>query len=341
MWDINILKAPPPLFIARATTHLLLCRKAVMANKEIEHDIHGWIRIYKDGSVERFKGNDVVPASIDPQTGVQSKDVVISPETGVSVRLYMPDKSPHHKLPLLVYFHGGAFCLESAFSPLYHSYLNSLVAAANIVAVSVNYRRAPEHPLPTAFEDSWEAVKWAVGAGDEWVKDFADLDRVFFAGDSAGANIAYRLSVRVGSEGLWGSKLAGSALVHPYFGGSESIGSEVEYPGVKSVIDGLWRAVWPKGVSLDDPMINPNMDPEIGSMGCERLLVCLAEKDWLRDRGLDFYEAVKRSGWKGTAEMVEVAGEEHVFHLLNPTCDNALAFIKLLVSFFAPNPSSN
>ncbi|GAV57734.1 Abhydrolase_3 domain-containing protein [Cephalotus follicularis] len=69
------------------------------------------------------------------------------------------------------YFHGGWFCIEAAFSPTYHNYLNTLVAAANIVAISVDYRRAPEHAVPIAYDDSWTALKCVAshsnGSGNE------------------------------------------------------------------------------------------------------------------------------------------------------------------------------
>ncbi|CDP17008.1 unnamed protein product [Coffea canephora] len=58
------------------------------------------------------------------------------------------------KLPLLVYLHGGGFLIKSAFSPTYHAHLNVVVAEAGVVAVSINYRLAPEHPLPLVYEDS-------------------------------------------------------------------------------------------------------------------------------------------------------------------------------------------
>lgn len=128
---------------------------------EILHDFHPMIRVYKDGKVERFVGIDIVPASVDSETGVQSKDIQISPEFDISARLYLPGTAnPGRKLPLLVYFHGGGFVVDSPFSPLHHNHMNSLVAEANVVAVSVGYRLAPEHPLPIAYEDSWLALKW-------------------------------------------------------------------------------------------------------------------------------------------------------------------------------------
>ncbi|RRT78123.1 hypothetical protein B296_00003927 [Ensete ventricosum] len=150
-------------------------------------------RVYKSGRVERLLGNDVLPAGFDPATGVASKDVIVDPTTNLTLRLYLPDlagSSSERKLPVLVYYHGGGFVIETAFSPTYHNYLNSLVAAAGVVAVSVDYRRAPEHPLPAAYDDSWAALRaganivhqriWAfvrpgtVGLDDPWINPLAE-----------------------------------------------------------------------------------------------------------------------------------------------------------------------
>ncbi|XP_048135635.1 probable carboxylesterase 12 [Rhodamnia argentea] len=121
---------------------------------EVANDLFPLIRIYKDGRVERLMGTATVSPSLDEKTGVQSKDVAIPPGSIVSARLYIPKAvvgSPQ-KLPVLVYFHGGGFIIETAWSPTYHNYLNALVAEANIIAISVEYRRAREHPLPTALQ---------------------------------------------------------------------------------------------------------------------------------------------------------------------------------------------
>ncbi|KAG6383200.1 hypothetical protein SASPL_157055 [Salvia splendens] len=117
-------------------------------------------------------------------------------------RIYLPPNAdPTKKLPLLVYYHGGGFIVESAFPPLYHKHLNRLVTQANVVAVSVNYRLAPEFPLPIAFEDSWRALKWIAEGEEEWINEFADLKSVYLGGDSAGGNIAHNIAMRVGESG--------------------------------------------------------------------------------------------------------------------------------------------
>jgi len=128
------------------------------------------LRVHHDGRVERFYGTETTLPGFDAVTRVSSKDVVVDGATGVFARLYIPDHlltAEHKKVPILVYFHGGGFVVDSAVSPAYHRYLNSVASKAGVLAVSVNYRLAPEHPLPAAYDDSWAALSGAAsGAAD-------------------------------------------------------------------------------------------------------------------------------------------------------------------------------
>ncbi|GJR37428.1 probable carboxylesterase 2 [Tanacetum coccineum] len=90
--------------------------------------------------------------------------------------------------------------------------------------VSVDYRLAPEYPIPTMYEDSWEAIRWVAshdsGHGpDKWLNDYANLKNVFLCGDSVGANIAHNMAIRVGLNLNLASKieLKGLVLLHPFF----------------------------------------------------------------------------------------------------------------------------
>uniref|UniRef100_J3MY70 Alpha/beta hydrolase fold-3 domain-containing protein n=1 Tax=Oryza brachyantha TaxID=4533 RepID=J3MY70_ORYBR len=151
-----------------------------------------FFRIYKNGNVHRLYRPPIVAAGVDDATGVVSKDVVLDTGTGLFVRVYLPKgQEPGKKLPLLVYFHGGGFIIESADSATYHNYLNAVAAVAGVLVVSVNYRLAPENPLPAGYEDSWAALLWAVSRKDDWLAEHGDTARVFVAGDSAGGNILY------------------------------------------------------------------------------------------------------------------------------------------------------
>ncbi|KAI3737088.1 hypothetical protein L2E82_27083 [Cichorium intybus] len=316
-----------------------------VSNNEILHDVPPYIRVYKDGTVERLVGFDVVPATFDSDTGVTSKDVLISPETDVTARLYRPTlTSASQKLPLVIYFHGGAFCIASPFEPMYHRSVNNLVSEARVIAVSVDYRLAPEHPLPAAFDDSLAALRWVSshapgGNGtEEWIKENVDFNRIFLAGDSAGATIAHQMAIRLGSKpDPTIPKISGIILINPYFWGKEPIGSEKTDHFRKAMVDKWWEFVCPSdsGLGLDDPLINPLADgaPDISGLGCGRVMITVSEKDILRDRGWAYYETLVKSKWEGKVEMMEIEGEDHVFHIFDPNGDKAVNLMKRLGTF--------
>ena len=127
--------------------------------------------------------NTPVPPSTDPQTGIQSKDVKISPT--VTGRLYIPKYlTPFRDLPVIIYFHGGGpFCSGSAFSLPYNNFSLSLSNHTDSIILSVEYRPAPVNPITTGYEDSWAAIKWVTGhangtVDEPWLEDFADFKRV-------------------------------------------------------------------------------------------------------------------------------------------------------------------
>ncbi|WJZ83846.1 hypothetical protein VitviT2T_003491 [Vitis vinifera] len=313
-------------------------------NSELTFNFPPFLRVFKDGRVERFLGNDTVPPSLNVENGVHSKDIVIEPETGISARLYIPKITyPSQKLPLLIYFHGGGFCIETSSSPTYHNYLDSLVAEGNVVAVSVNYRRAPEDPLPVAYDDCWTAFKWVVSHSNSqglepWLNDHADFNHLFLAGDDAGANLAHNMAIRAGTRvnELGGVKVSGIILVHPYFWGKDPIGSEMNDLQKKARVDTLWHFVCPTTSGCDDPLINPATDPQLRSLGCQKVLIFLAEKDMLRDRGWFYYETLGKSGWDGVVDLTEAEAEDHVFHIFKPTCEKAVAMRKRMALFLNP-----
>ena len=303
---------------------------------EILHDFFPMLRVYRSGRIERLTGEDIVPPSIDSLTSVQSKDVEIEPEINLSARIYLPPNAdPTKKLPLLVYYHGGGFVVGSAFSPLCHKHLILLVAQANIVAISVNYRLAPEFPLPIAFEDSWRALKWIAEGNDEWINEFADLTRVYLGGDSAGANIAHNIAMRVGSENPEGFNLQGIFLNCPAFGGEDPIGCETaeEFKKRAEFSKKLWHFICPSMKDRDEGWVNPGKDPKISGLGCGKVLVYVAGKDHLKDRGWYYKEVLSNCGWKGEIECVEVAEEDHVFSVLTPDNQVSMDMIKKVASF--------
>lgn len=74
--------------------------------------------------------------------------------------------------------------------------------------------------------------------------------------------------------------------------------------------------------------------PGLAGLGCWRVLVSVAEKDILKDRGWLYFQVLSRSGWMGMVEIHEAEGEEHCFHLHDLNCDKAKERMRRMSDFF-------
>ena len=69
---------PPSSIMASTTTE---------DDSEVTYDLSPVLKVYKSGRIERLAGTAVLPPGLDPETNVKSKDIVISEEHRISVRL--------------------------------------------------------------------------------------------------------------------------------------------------------------------------------------------------------------------------------------------------------------
>ncbi|KAI4357844.1 hypothetical protein L6164_001767 [Bauhinia variegata] len=296
----------------------------------VVEEIGGLIRVHKDGSVERPQIVPCVSSDLGPELNVTSRDMVIDNFTNTWARFYVPNF--HEKLPLLVYFHGGGFCVGSAAWSCYHKFLAKLSAKVGCLIMSVNYRLAPENPLPAAYEDGLQALMWVKEQvlyqceASEWWVSKCNFSSVFLAGDSAGANIAFSVATRLAAfdaAALKPLNLKGMILIQPFFGGEARTVSEkcmVQSPRSAlnlAASDTYWRLALPPGANRDHPWCNPLAK---GSVELQRLklfpaLVCISELDILKDRNLEFCVALARGGKK--VEQVVCKGVGHAFQILS------------------------
>ncbi|CAL1390716.1 unnamed protein product [Linum trigynum] len=313
-------------------------------NNMIKDEIPGLIRVYEDGRVERPPIIPTVPCTSPAAAGVTSTDAVIDGSSNLWARVYVPVKdgycsSSYYKLPVLVYFHGGGFCVGSAAWSCYHSFLSGLAGELGCVIFSVNYRLAPEHRLPAAYDDGLTALAWITSedsrSSQYWWSRRCNLSTgVFLAGDSAGANIAYNVARTLFTNSSSSSSklryIQGLVLIQPFFGGETRTPSEKNThdmspnsPLTLSAADTYWRLSLPFGANRDHPFCNP-----LAKVHEPRLLlpvpamVCISEMDVLRDRSLDFCDAASRAagtvvgGKKAAVEAIVYRGVGHAFHVL-------------------------
>ncbi|TDN61358.1 alpha/beta hydrolase [Paraburkholderia sp. BL10I2N1] len=142
--------------------------------------------------------------------GVQNATLVTA--TGHSIRLRLYAKGEGAQSPgALLYFHGGGFVFGSLDS---HEIVTARLAAdTGLCVVAVDYRLAPEHPAPAAHEDCLDVTLAALDGRLPFRSLPAPL---LLAGDSAGANLAASVAMRLRDSGIEG--VAGVALIYPMLG---------------------------------------------------------------------------------------------------------------------------
>ncbi|KAF8713989.1 hypothetical protein HU200_027979 [Digitaria exilis] len=88
--------------------------------------------------------------------------------------------------------------------------------------------------------------------------------------------------------------------------------------------------------------INPT-DEEVASLTstCRRVMVAVAEKDTLRERGVRLFDRVRECydlTGGGEVTLVESEGEDHGFHLYNPLRATSRRLMESIVQFINPTP---
>ncbi|MED6224332.1 hypothetical protein PIB30_082961 [Stylosanthes scabra] len=325
-------KLKQPLILSSLTQHTKMVT-TVQQNKEVTHQFP-FFRVYKDGTIEILRPPPTfLPPSDDLATGLRIKDIVISSDPPVSARLFLPkitdDTENNKKLPVFLFFHGSGFCARSAFSPEYSNHVAAVANEAKVLAVSVEYAKFPARPLPACYDDAWTSFQWvashADGTGpDPWLNEHGDLQRLFVAGSSAGGNITHTVVNEVGRTGSPpGVKIVGEILVHPFFGG---IGD-----------DDQWLYMCKDNKGPEDPRLKPT-EEDLRRLACERVLVCVAEKDPLRPAGENYVEALKKSGWGGSVELVVHWDFHHGQHVREPDHETSREVLKKFASFIHQQP---
>ncbi|KAK4838071.1 hypothetical protein QYF36_010711 [Acer negundo] len=232
------------------------------------------ISLNPDGSITRHDDNwPKTPATPDPPNDIPvlSKDVFINQSTNVWVRIFLPRQAllDHNKLPLIVYFHGGGFIICSADMTAFHNFCLNMAVQVQAVVLSVKYRLAPEHRLPTAYDDAIEVLHWIKTTTEEWLTKYVDFSNCFLMGNSAGGNLAYHAGLRAAAEvdNLQPLKIRGLILHHPFFGGTNKTDSELRLADKnplyhRSVVELAWNLCLPIGAEadLDHEYCNPAVE---------------------------------------------------------------------------------
>ncbi|GAB7354793.1 hypothetical protein MBLNU459_g5186t1 [Dothideomycetes sp. NU459] len=127
---------------------------------------------------------------------IQSRDA----ERKIKVNVYKPTNL-RQRSPVLINFHGSGFVLPMHGSD--HKFCRLICRETDYTVLDVQYRLAPEHPFPAAFNDVEDSVNWVLKQPNTY-----DLQRVAISGFSAGGNLALAAASTAFPKGTFRSLLA-------------------------------------------------------------------------------------------------------------------------------------
>ena len=140
--------------------------------------------------------------------GVRARHAVAN---GIPVRVYESGEPS----ATVVYFHGGGFVVGGLES--HDDICAEICAGAGSRVVSVDYRLAPEHVHPAAYDDSIAASHWSISKFD---------GPIVLAGDSAGGTLAASVVHALRHET---DRIAGQVLIYPALGAGTDSGSSLDH----------------------------------------------------------------------------------------------------------------
>lgn len=221
---------------------------------------------------------------------VETREVEIA--SGLGARLYRPSDSSGKPFPMLVYLHGGGWVAGSV--AVLDPFCRLLSEAAGVMIASIEYRLAPEHPYPAAFQDTLTAVRWASEHANEWG---GDVSRIALGGDSAGGNLAAaaanQLCFRGEIPALRALLLLYPVTDHPSTGHPSYTENASGYGLEAGQMRWFWDQYAP-GISPNELNASPLRLYEVPSL--PPTLIATAEYDVLRDEGIAYAEKLKAAG---------------------------------------------
>lgn len=216
--------------------------------------------------------------------------MVPGPAGNVPVRLYDPAPGADGG-PVLVFFHGGGWVIGDLNT--HNSLCAEIAKQLGIRVVSVDYRLAPEHQFPAAYEDSLAVVEWVATSPTVLARSVTGL---LVAGDSAGGNLAAVIAQSL--KGRANINLMAQFLIYP---ATDMVGEYESYARYgegflleRADMDYFTNAYAPTAEQRADLRASPLRAPDLRGLPPAVIVTC--GLDPLLEQGRAYADKLKSAG---------------------------------------------
>lgn len=224
------------------------------------------------------------------------------PAGEIGLRILVPDTVKG----AFLHFHGGGWTAGT--NDMWDNYLELMGREAGLVAVSVDYRLAPENAFPAGVDDCVAAARWLI---DNAQKEFG-ASWLAIGGESAGAHLVMCTMLRLRDEGQGDAFQAANLMYGPFdLSLTPSMRSAettmiIDRPRVEALVAGFAGSV-----DLRDPDLSP-LYADLS--GLPPTLVTIGTLDPLVDDSLFMHSRLQAAGV--ASELAVYPGGVHAFNFL-------------------------
>ncbi len=256
----------------------------------------------------------------------------------VMVRVFRPVDAAG-TLPCLYWTQGGGYVLTAP--DMDDQFCEEIAEKHHCVVVSVDWRRAPEHPFPAPAEDCYAGLAWTVSNAAELN---IDPDRVVIGGHSSGGGSTAGLALLVRDRGEF--TIAHQLLIYPMLDDTNSTPASylVTDPKVwnRTSNEIGWRGYLGDTYGTDDvsPYAAPTRMENLSGLAPATVLT--GELDLFVDEDVTYAQRLMQAGVPTELHVYRAA--HHGFDRMVPQSKVAQRFIAdrdaaLQLAFTAPAPS--
>jgi acetyl esterase/lipase len=245
---------------------------------------------------------------------VQCVDFTIPGYQGADLTVSVISRTDHVRPgPGIYHIHGGGMVMADRFAGAH-----DLIAWAmkfDAVCVTVEYRRAPEHPDPVPVEDCYAGLQWmASHAGELRIQP----ERLLVFGGSAGGGLAAGTALL--ARDRQGPKLAGQLLQCPMLDDRNETVSSYQFQGtgIWDRVSNLtgWTALLGARRGTDDVSIYAAPARARDLSGLPPTFIDVGAAEVFRDEAVAYASAIWAAG--GDAELHVWGGAFHGFSQMAP-----------------------
>jgi acetyl esterase/lipase len=193
------------------------------------------------------------------------------------------------------------------------------------VAVSVEYRLAPEHPDPAPIDDCYAGLLWMAANADELG---FDPDKLIIAGASAGGGLAAGVALKARDEA--GPKLAAQVLIYPMLDDRNETVSSHQINGVgvwdRGSNDTGWDAYLGDRRRTDKVSIYAAPSRATDLSNLPPAFIDVGSAEVFRDEDVAYASQIWADG--GICELHVWPGGFHAFDMLAPQAKVSLSMIE-------------